>query len=230
MTPIPDNHPTFKKLRDDLERAGREMERSMARSARRRRARRVAIVVLTLLGLAAAAVGARELIDDSSPVPPDPRPLPPDRRRAVEDARLSPVQVPDPAGGLPWGARTYTSVRGGACVVVGRVRQGRVGVLVGRRFSPLPRAAQGACAPDADDHIAFSVRLYPGPDAGRSVVYGVVDRAVTSMSLRRLGRFSPVEIAPDGVFLVVRAGTTALRGARLRWVEDGRRHEVRLLR
>ncbi len=39
------------------------------------------------------------------------------------------IAVPDPAGGLPWGARVFHTTRGQVCIQVGRVRDGKLGVL-----------------------------------------------------------------------------------------------------
>jgi hypothetical protein len=43
--------------------------------------------------------------------------------------RLLADDVRDPDGGLPWGLRTFTTDRGFGCVQVGRVQDGRLGVL-----------------------------------------------------------------------------------------------------
>lgn len=39
------------------------------------------------------------------------------------------VAAPDPAGGLPWGARVFNTTRGQVCIQVGLIRDGKLGVL-----------------------------------------------------------------------------------------------------
>ena len=50
-------------------------------------------------------------------------------RRSAISAQLLPISVADPAGGLPWGIRLAHTTRGLVCVQVGRLFDGRLGVL-----------------------------------------------------------------------------------------------------
>ncbi len=50
-------------------------------------------------------------------------------RRSAISAQLLPISVADPAGGLPWGIRLVHTTRGLVCVQVGRLLDGRLGVL-----------------------------------------------------------------------------------------------------
>jgi hypothetical protein len=92
------------------------------------------LAVLALLGaltIAACAWGASQLLTGSivvtgfppaSPNTGDGAPLP------SNDAVLG-LRVRDPIGGLPWGMRIVRTTRGQACLQVGRVYEGKLGVI-----------------------------------------------------------------------------------------------------
>jgi hypothetical protein len=125
-----------------LERLGEEIER-VAREAgparRRRRAvplsrRALVLAVVSLVVVAAAAVAATTgLLSTGEPVKnPAGVGFSPGRGEGVPVAasvRLSPLRVADPAGGPPWGLRTLKTTRGLGCVQLGRIYDGRLGVL-----------------------------------------------------------------------------------------------------
>jgi hypothetical protein len=114
------------------------------RPARRlRRTRRVpllAVIAFGVLLLAAAAFAATRIIGVGSPVTatrPQERPsvstgvgIPvPGARNGHVSAQLLAISVADPAGGLPWGMRVVRTTRGLVCLQVGRLLNGRLGVL-----------------------------------------------------------------------------------------------------
>lgn len=90
--------------------------------------------------LAAAAFAATQIIGVGAPVSAPHRfqqtsrstgvgiPVPGTRSNPAS-ARLLPISVPDPAGGLPWGMRIVHTTRGLECVQVGRLLDGRLGVM-----------------------------------------------------------------------------------------------------
>jgi RNA polymerase sigma factor (sigma-70 family) len=99
-----------------------------------------AAVALAVLLLAAAAFAATRLIGFGAPV----RLTGEQRQRAPSvgigipvggarsphgAARLLSIAVPDPGGGLPWGMRIVRTTRGLVCVQIGRLLDGRLGVL-----------------------------------------------------------------------------------------------------
>ncbi|HEY4097769.1 MAG TPA: hypothetical protein VGM33_19760 [Baekduia sp.] len=155
--------------------------------ARRPRVRRLpatrvlVLTVLTVLVLAALAVAATGLLGSGADVPTrSGRPPQPTTALGVPTAPISPlVQVADPAGGLPWGLRTFHTSRGYACLQVGRVQDGRLGLL-GRDgafdddglFHALkPQVLdQSTCAPlDGAGHgfLVLHYAAYPGSGLGR---------------------------------------------------------------
>jgi hypothetical protein len=134
------------------------------------------LTVLTVLVLAALAVAATGLLGSGADVPTrSGRPPQPTTALGVPTAPISPlVQVADPAGGLPWGLRTFHTSRGYACLQVGRVQNGQLGLL-GRDgafdgdglFHALkPQVLdQGNCAPlDGAGHgfLVLHYAAYPG--------------------------------------------------------------------
>jgi hypothetical protein len=98
-------------------------------------------VIATLL-LAAAALAATQIIGFGAPVtarraPGRERPslstgigIPVTGARSTPAAaQLLAISVPDPAGGLPWGMRIVHTTRGLLCLQIGRLFDGRLGVL-----------------------------------------------------------------------------------------------------
>jgi hypothetical protein len=51
--------------------------------------------------------------------------------------RILPLHVADPRGGPPWALRTFASTRGGSCVQVGQVVDGRFGRMDGNTLRPV---------------------------------------------------------------------------------------------
>jgi hypothetical protein len=118
-------------------RAPRELE-----IRRPRRMPLLAIIALGALLLAAAAFGATQIIGFGAPVTPAHAPgrERPSRTAGVglpaangegspASAQPLAISVPDPAGGLPWGMRIVRTTRGLLCPQVGRLLDGRLGVL-----------------------------------------------------------------------------------------------------
>jgi hypothetical protein len=116
-----------------------------ARKLEPRRPRRVQLVAIIALGallLAAAAFGATQIIGFGAPVAPAHAPGREHVSRTtgvglpVASGEGSPASaqplaifVPDPRGGLPWGMRVVRTTRGLLCPQIGRLLDGRLGVL-----------------------------------------------------------------------------------------------------
>jgi hypothetical protein len=109
---------------------------------RRRRVPLLAVIALTALLLAAAALAATEIIGFGAPVRTSPSPG--EERPSVTagigvpvaGANGSPasvqrlaISVADPNGGLRWGMRIVRTTRGLLCMQIGRLLDGRLGVL-----------------------------------------------------------------------------------------------------
>jgi hypothetical protein len=117
-------------------RGGRGRGPGLGRGRRRGRGgRRRALVLALLLALALASVAVaavRHFTGEGAPAPKryglgspvsgPGRPLP-------SGARLLGVRAADPDGDLPWGIRLYRTTRRAACWQVGRVLDGRLGVI-----------------------------------------------------------------------------------------------------
>ncbi|HEY6763099.1 MAG TPA: hypothetical protein VI318_26590, partial [Baekduia sp.] len=154
-----------------LERLGEEIER-MAHGAKRapawrawlrggaRRPSLVVALALLLLVAAAAALAATTNLLTGEPVTDPPgmtfRSDTGLGRAIPGSARLTALRVADPDGGPPWGLRTLRTTRQLGCVQVGRVVDGKLGVL-GRdgafnndnKFHELPASvlSQSQCLP-----------------------------------------------------------------------------------
>lgn len=142
-------------LRLAVERHHRERG-SLPRGRRVVRIRPLVAVVLLVLVLAAAAVAATLVLRVGSPVAPagNASPTVGIGIPAPGGSRLLVIRAPDPAGGPPWGMRVLRTTRGLLCVQIGRVYQGRLGLLgIDGAFSddgsfhPLGAAALGSGGP-----------------------------------------------------------------------------------
>ncbi len=141
---------------------------------------RIALVALALvLATAAITLAATGVILTGSPV----RPAHPPIATAGEGipvrsgARLLPMRVPDPAGGLPWGMRIIHTTRGLICVQIGRVYDGQLGQLGvdgafhdDGRFHALPTDALPDVLGNADGWMAGNCaspgEIYAGDSVG----------------------------------------------------------------
>ncbi|QEC48350.1 hypothetical protein FSW04_12745 [Baekduia soli] len=111
-------------------------DRRTPRRGRIPRSRRALALVaaLTSLLVGGGAWAATSLLSVGSPVPAPYRFGAPAPGRGLGlpvpgTVHLLTTTVADPAGGLPWGLRSFATSRGFTCVQVGRVLQGRIGLL-----------------------------------------------------------------------------------------------------
>jgi hypothetical protein len=131
--------PALERLGQEIARVARaaDDERRTAQPRRgggRRLPRRAAIIaVVTFVVVAAAAVAATTGLLTGEPVTnPKGVGFTPKRGLGAPVAgtiKVLALRVADPDGGPPWGLRTFRSTRGLTCVQLGRVQEGRLGVL-----------------------------------------------------------------------------------------------------
>jgi hypothetical protein len=132
MTRLPDLQLQLIAAAAALDREGAEPARAPGPRRRRRPAARVLVLaLLTLLALAAIAVAATGLLRSGADVPTrsGKAPTPSTAFGVPTGAVAPPIEVADPSGGLPWGLRTFHTTRGYACIQVGRVQRGALGVV-----------------------------------------------------------------------------------------------------
>ncbi len=176
-------------LEAELEDAARRVSR---RSARGSRSRSTSVwwrspllaAVLVVLAFGAVALAAQQLLLNGAPVTlPRGIPLRPRSGLGVPLPHSSSaivLQVNDPAGGPPWGARFVATTRGFGCLQFGRVVRGELGVIGedgsfsdDGRFHVLPLdylEGPFPCAPvDARGH-AFAGVFVDGTPASAQVV------------------------------------------------------------
>jgi hypothetical protein len=220
VTRIPPEHVAARALEDAFRGLGEQ--RAQTSSPRRRAARqvpRVAVIAITSLLLAAvAATGTKVLLGDGGAVDPDPTRLEGGLDPAPGYRQLALASTGDPVERQPWGLRLFKNAKGDTCLTLGRVVDGRLGVVRQGQFKELPARAAGMCAPLEERHVVMAVRDYPNSvvAGGRAVLFGIVDRTVTRLGLRAAdGSLSAPAVRADGTFVVVRRGWNALRGSRL---------------
>lgn len=201
---IPDDHRASRDLYDSFVALGREQRKRPVRTAdpsRRRLARSVVLIpVMTLMAVATAAAAVRLLSEDGPPVRGEQ--LAPDRQQLPRDMELANARAKDPDGTLPWGVRIYPSAGGGSCALAGRVKDGRLGILRGERFSPFTPNAPGSCA-RRDQHLLIADQRFGTGAAHRSVLFGYADRTIRSIHITNGPRVTPIPLAADGSFVAV---------------------------
>ena len=213
-----------------LERLRAEFAR-VAAQAPRRRLRNTGALAAAILCVGAAAAGAAGVvITRGEPTAEAPAgDLPPELRPRPDSARLDPVRVPDPGGGLPWGVRLSTSETGQRCYAVGQVMEGEIGRVAGRRFHALPLRGPGRCADLGRGPFSIGVEQRTVP-ADRTILAGVAGPAIARFDVAIGGRPQQrLEPSPSGVFLAVYG--PAVRPQALEIVAvfaDGRRDPVPL--
>lgn len=218
MTKIPREHEAARRLEESFRRLGEERARER-RSAPGTRATRGLVGALGLVAVvAAAATGSKVFLADGGAIDPAPGGIPHGLSHSPADRRLAEAKAGDPREPIRWGMRLYTSASGDACVVLGRLVDGRLGLVQSGRFKRLPAGATGVCSDLTKMHVLVTLRRYgdvviPG---GRTVLYGVTDRTIRSLTIRSLpARRQPVPIAADGTFIAVLDGPNKLRNAQL---------------
>lgn len=131
----------------------------------------IVIAVATGITVAIALVGIVFLHHRSSGS--SPIPVAAMNRVAVGTVRLA-AQAADPSGGLRWGVRTVQTGRREACLQIGRVKAGTIGV-VGQdgaysndgRFHPVPSRDNFPCAgTDANNYLFLNVSEQDVPASG----------------------------------------------------------------
>jgi hypothetical protein len=226
VTKIPSEHTAAKSLENAFRVLGEERARS--RPGRRRPVAPARVVLATLtsvLVVGGVATATKVFTGDGDAVRSDDRGLTGVEGRvkpALGYRQLAQARAPDPTEPQPWGLRLSKSANGFTCVTLGRVVGNRLGVLQDGQFNELPARSGGMCASLDGDHVVMAVRDYSAASPGRrrSVVYGAVDRTVRAIHVLSVqGATTPVPIAPDGSFLVVRGGQQPFHRARL--VVDG---------
>jgi hypothetical protein len=226
VTKIPPEHTAARALEDSFRRLGEERVRSRRRQRPRLGLSRPVLAAATsLLVVAGAATGTKLFLGDGGALRPDAAGLddPAGGRRSLAPSflQLARARAADPAGAQPWGLRTYQSAGGETCVIVGRVVGRRLGVVRQGQFKELATSTGGLCGPLDSVHAVVSTRVpAPSERSGETALYGIVDRTVTSMRVvDAAGKATPVRIAADGTFLLVRDDADPFRRARM--VMDG---------
>lgn len=161
---------------------------------------------------AGVAISTDFFAADDGSVGSGPKP-PSETRHAPGDAyRGNAIAVDPTRPGLEWGVGVYPSQNGrDTCLLAGRVRGQALGVEQDGRFTRLSKDAPGSCGDVDTRHAIFSTRSYFNATGDRTLLYGLVDRTVTSLRLGPPGALKELEVASDGTFIVVVSGTNALR-------------------
>jgi hypothetical protein len=137
----------FSEVGQQLQAAASRGANLPARARLRGRGVRPLLVLAAALLMTASALAATGVIPLGAPVklPRRPDPTVGSGVPAPGGSRLLPLSFADPEGGPPWGLRVVRTTRGLVCLQVGRVQNGRLGVLGidgafhdDGRFHPLP--------------------------------------------------------------------------------------------
>ena len=191
--------------------AQREIAASGPLPVRRRRpTRRLAVAAVAgLLALGGAATAA-ELIATGRPISRNDSPA----RFAPGGSSRLVLRVTDPAGGLPWALRLYTSKAGLDCAIAGRLRGDRLGWMEAGAFRPRPPADAGGCQ-DLDRRPLLLVLDRAPEQPARTLVYGRARPGVRRIAISVGGRRYDRSTGAGGSFLLVFAGRLDNRDVRV---------------
>jgi hypothetical protein len=127
------------------------------------------------------------------------------------------VEAKDPAGGLPWAARAYTSRNGRECILAGRRRGFSLGVIKGGEFHAYAPSARGVCGELARIGLLVSSTTFTEPHV-RTIVFGRAAPGVRTVRVEGPGPTRDAPVGPAGAFLLVydgRVQTTDLNVRRM---------------
>src|SRR4051812_37754009 len=123
----------------------------------RRRGAPVLVALGSLVVVGGAVAAATGLLATGDPVPPQRGPALVAPAKPKTGFTLAGVRAVDPEGGPDWGIGTYDARVGATCVVVGRVQNGRLGV-VGRDGVFADDGLFHALAPGAQGNVGCGGR------------------------------------------------------------------------
>jgi hypothetical protein len=166
-------------------------------------------VKLGAAALGAAALGvsaASAVVDGSAPRPPSQVPV-------AGSERIGPT-APDPAGGLDWALRAYTSTSGASCAEVGRLSRGQFGQKDSSgAFYPLELDESAVCDDLTVEPVVVAVKAYPAgaQRPARTVLFGRAGPTVANVVVQQRDASSEARprIGATGGFLLPLAGTIA---------------------
>ena len=217
----------FGSLEDTFRKAGEREEAARSTGQRQPRSKRIpkrglgrrwlgpVVGAITAFGAVGAGVAISTGVftgdggsAGSGPKPPD------DIRHSPGDAyRGNAVAVDPTRPALRWGIGVYPSQNGrDTCLLAGRVRGQGLGAEKDGRFSSLSKDASGICDDIDARHAIFTTRNYFNATGDRVLLYGLVDRTVTSLRLGSPDALKELDIASDGTFIVVAEGPYGFRG------------------
>lgn len=149
-----------------------------------------------------------------------------DKEGTAQPGVLTDSAAADSGGGLPWALRVFVDDRGRACIQLGRLRDGALGMVSNGQFHRYEGEPNGTCGGTREEGYVAVVEQRAVPPE-RTIVYGRViddDPVVIQMNGQRTTR-KPGAL---GAFVAAYAGLRDLSGARLTLTIDGRRVTKRL--
>jgi hypothetical protein len=179
-----------------------------------------AITAFCIVG-GGVAISTDVFLADGGSTKPEPDP-PAETRHAPGDAyRGNAVAVDPTKPAVRWGVGVYPSNNGrDTCLLAGRVRGQGLGVEQDGRFTSLSKDAPGQCGDIDVEHAVFTTRSYFNATGDRALLYGLVDRKVTTLRLGLPGGLKELEVATDGTFIVVADGSHGFRGQQFEITTD----------
>lgn len=139
-------------------------------------------------------------------------------------------EVPDPDGGLPWGLRTFKTNRGFGCIQVGRVQEGKLGVLAleSRRGAVSERGLFHELRPAVTGQATSCVQL-DGAENAFVALHTVLTTDVTTTPCAYNSVERSKSRCPPGTLRTVDAGLLGPRAASLAYRNDGHRETAQAL-
>ena len=216
----------FASLEETFREAGERKEAALSTGERKPRSKRSlerglgrrwlgpVVGAITAFGIVGAgvAISTDVFTADGGSGGSGPKP-PSETLHAPGDAyRGNAVAVDPTRPALRWGIGVYPSRNGrDTCLLAGRVRGQGLGAEKDGRFSSLSKDASGICDDIDARHAIFATRSYFNATGDRALLYGLVDRTVTSLRLGLPTALKELDIASDGTFIVVAEGPYGFR-------------------
>lgn len=215
----------FGNLEETFREAGEQKEAARRTEEQQRRTRRSSghglggrwlgpvVGAITAFGVVGAgvAISTDVFTADGGSAGSGPRP-PSETRHAPGDAYRGNAVAADPTRpGVQWGIGVYPSQNGrDTCLLAGRVRGQSLGVEQNGRYTRLSKDAPGFCDDVDTQHAIVTTRSDFSATGNRTLLYGLVDRTVTSLRLGLSHALKELEVASDGTFIVVAVGSRGL--------------------
>jgi hypothetical protein len=125
---------------------------------------------------------------------------------------IVPVSDPDPAGGPPWGLRTFNTTDGARCQQIGRLQDGKLGYVdASGNFveSPVQATGCGGAPPPGRQGGSYGMARHETPGGVRSVYYGRWGPLLKRVTFANPdgSNLRDIQVSPNGEYVAAYPGS-----------------------